>query len=425
MSEQNLNLVVVGLSHASAPVDLLERISLPEDRAVALLQSVPHGAMLLSTCGRVELYAESADPGRLPGLLAAQTGQALEDLRPHMYVHTAERAVEHLFTVTSGLDSVVIGEDQILGQVKDALERAQAVGTSGQVLHQLVQSALRTGKAVRTRTGLNKAGRDLATVGIARFEEHIGSLAGRHALIIGAGSMAAVVAAALRRAGVRRFDVANRSRERAQHLADTAGGRGTTLDEIPSLLPDADVVVSCAGGTDVVLSAATVADALASRGDRPLFVLDLALPRNVDAAVGDLPGVDFVDLRVLTDASPETEAAAGSAASVEAAESLVSAAVEEFMISQRTARVGPVLAAMRTAASTALTAELTRLTRRVPDLDAHAHDEIARSMQRVVDKLLHQPTVRARQLVGRPQGDVYLGVLGELFAPHDENEVLV
>ncbi|GAA2555357.1 glutamyl-tRNA reductase [Winogradskya consettensis] len=436
-SENPVNLVVVGLSHASAPVDLLEQLSLPDDRADALLQAArteadAAGAMLLATCGRIELYAEleaGAAADRLPRLLAEQSGQPLDKLRPYLYVHTAERTVEHLFSVASGLDSVVIGEEQILGQVKGALERARGAGASGQALHQMVQTALRTGKQVRTRTGLNKAGRDLATVGIARFEQHVGSLAGRHALIIGAGSMAAVVAAALRRAGVERFDVANRSPERAQHLADTAGGRGAGLAEIPELLPAADVVVTCAGGTDIVLSTSIVAGAMADRADRPLFVLDLALPRNVDAAVADLPGVRVVDLRTLTDAEPDIE----SAASVEAAEKLVTAAVEEFMVTQRTARVGPVLAAMRTAADTALTAELSRLTRRVPSLDEHAHSEIARALHRVVDKLLHQPTVRARQLAGRPQGDVYLGVLGELFAPADtapdpgenKNEVLV
>ncbi|MFE0646214.1 glutamyl-tRNA reductase [Streptomyces sp. NPDC058877] len=415
--------LAVGISHATAPLDLLEQLyesPRPLDdlaRRIAETEGLT-SSLILSTCNRMEVYVESApdtDPvPLLDDLIAEHTGVRPQEIAPYQYVRRADDALRHLFQVASGLDSVVLGEDQILGQVKEALDRAQRTRSTSKSLNQAVQAALRAGKRARNETGLNEAGRSLATAGIAFFERLVGSLDGKTALVIGAGSFGGVVLAALRRSGLSTVHMANRTPEKAQRLAETADGRGYPLEAVPELLTGVDVVVSCTAATEPLLRADAVAAAMAAREGRELYLLDLSLPRNIEPEAGRTPGVTLVDLQRIAEEGGDDEL---SVASVEAAHRIIDAEVENLKTVRRAARATPILAAMRASATEATDAELDRLSKRLDGMDGDALQEVSRTVQRIVDKMLHQPTVRARELAGRPDGEVYVDALHALFTP--------
>ncbi|MEU3064557.1 glutamyl-tRNA reductase [Streptomyces subrutilus] len=415
--------LTVGISHATAPLDLLERLyEAPhplEQLAARMAESDAIAAsVVLSTCNRMEVYVEAAagtDAVAAVGrLIADHTGVRADELAPYQYVRGSDDALRHLFQVAAGLDSVVLGEDQILGQVKEALERAQRAGTASKTLNQAVQSALRIGKRARNETGLNEAGRSLATAGLAFFERLVGSLDGRTALVIGAGSFGGVVLAALRRSGLKTVHMANRTPDKAQRLAETAGGTGYSLESIPALLEEVDVVVSCTAATAPLVTEEHIATAMSRRSGRPLYLLDLSLPRNIETAAGTVDGVTLVDLQRIAREGGDDEL---SVSSVEAAHRLIDTEVEAFNSARRAARATPIFAALRDSAAEATDAELDRLSRRLNDMDGAARKEVAHSVKRIVEKMLHRPTVRARELAGAPDGDVYVDALRELFAP--------
>ena len=253
----DVKLTLLGISHSSAPVDVLERLVISGDDLDAVLGDInsaeEFGAVYaLSTCNRMEFYVEKHSDeaaSLLRAKLVERLGLSEEDASRFLYQHEGMNAVRHLYSVSSGLESIVIGEDQILGQVKDALDRSRRLGTTGPLINQLVQSAIRVGKRVRTETDINRAGRSLATVGLTALEQVVGAMAGRSALVVGAGAMAGVVVAALRGSGLARIDVANRTPEKAQRLAETTGGSGFGLEELPRLLAGVDLVVTCISGT--------------------------------------------------------------------------------------------------------------------------------------------------------------------------------
>ncbi|MEU0400258.1 glutamyl-tRNA reductase [Streptomyces sp. NPDC006197] len=415
--------LAVGISHATAPLDLLEQLYESPKPLDDLAQAIAGteglaSSLVLSTCNRMEVYVEAApdtDPvPLLDRLIAEHTGVGAQEFTPYQYVRRADDALRHLFQVASGLDSVVLGEDQILGQVKEALDRAQRTGSTSKTLNQAVQAALRAGKRARNETGLNEAGRSLATAGISFFERLVGSLDGKTALVIGAGSFGGVVLAALRRSGLSTVHMANRTPEKAQRLAETAAGRGYPLEAVPELLTEIDVVVSCTAATEPLLRADAVAAAMAARGGRALYLLDLSLPRNIEPAAGAVPGVTLVDLQRIAEEGGDDEL---SVASVEAAHRIIDSEVENLKAARRAARATPILAAMRASATEAADAELDRLSKRLDGIDGDALQEVSRTVQRIVDKVLHQPTVRARELAGRPDGEVYVDALHALFTP--------
>ncbi|GAB2573974.1 glutamyl-tRNA reductase [Streptomyces capparidis] len=416
-----MSLLVVGLSHRSAPVSVLERAAMTGDARGKLLQDALAAepvteAVLLSTCNRVELYADvekfHAGVAELSTLLSQHSGVGLEELTPHLYVHYEDRAVHHLFSVACGLDSMVVGEGQILGQLKEALGLAQELHSAGRALNDLFQQGLRVGKRAHSETGIDKAGQSLVTFGLEQLAGVVGELAGLRALVVGAGSMSSLAATTLARAGVAELVIANRTRERAERLAASLGGRAVPFGDVPRELARTDLVVSCTGATGLVLTRDTVAAAVAERdGGGPLALLDLAMPRDVDAAVHGLPGTHLVDLELL---AGEESTAAG-AGDVDSARRIVSAEVEAFGAAQRAARITPTVVALRTMAADVVSSELARLDGRLPGLDDKARAEITQTVRRVVDKLLHAPTVRVKQLAGEPGGAGYADALRELF----------
>ncbi|MFE6030154.1 glutamyl-tRNA reductase [Streptomyces niveus] len=424
-----MSLLVIGLSHRSAPVSVLDRASLSPDGRIKLLQDALAAepaaeAAVLATCNRVELYADvdkfHAGVAELSTLLARHSGVGLEELTPYLYVHYEDRAVHHLFSVACGLDSMVVGEGQILGQIKDALAGGQELHTAGRLLNDLFQQALRVGKRAHSETGIDRAGQSLVTFGLQQLADGAdvsGWAAGRRALVIGAGSMSSLAAATLARAGVAEIVVANRTAARAERLVEIltepggtgVGARAVDMGAVDGELTRADIVVSCTGATGLVLTADAVETALA--GGRDLALLDLAMPRDIDAAVHRIAGARLIDIESLAEASAD----APMAADVDAVKRIVTDEVAAFGAAQRAAHITPTVVALRAMAADVVTNEITRLEGRLPGLDERQRAEITQAVRRVVDKLLHAPTVRVKQLAGEPGGAGYADALRELF----------
>ncbi|MBW5253489.1 glutamyl-tRNA reductase [Streptomyces poriferorum] len=475
-----MSLLVVGLSHRSAPVSVLERASLSADSQAKLLQDTLAAepaaeAAVLATCNRIELYADvdkfHAGVAELSTLLAQHSGVGLDELTPYLYVHYEDRAVHHLFSVACGLDSMVVGEGQILGQIKDALALGQVLHTAGRLLNDLFQQALRVGKRAHSETGIDRAGQSLVTFGLEQLADGRDPVAwakGKRALVIGAGSMSSLAAATLARTGVAEIVVANRTRARADRLVEILGQAGGTgvaahaveMAAVSDELTRADVVVSCTGATGLVLSAEAVAGALGldpapayeapavpvagppvepdeqhaawvengsatataqaravrripaqSTGPVRLALLDLAMPRDIDGGAARLDGVRLVDIESLAEASAD----APMAADVDQVRSIVADEVAAFGAAQRAAHITPTVVALRTMAAGVVAGEIARLDGRLPDLDEKQRAEISQTVRRVVDKLLHAPTVRVKQLASEPGGAGYADALRELF----------
>jgi glutamyl-tRNA reductase len=408
-----MNLIVVGVSYRTAPVPVLERlVAAPPDvpHLLAQLTAQPYlgEALVLSTCNRVEVYAGvSAFHGGLSdivAILAARAGTTPTELAPHAYVHYDAEAVRHAFRVSTGLDSMVVGEAQILGQLRDAYALAAEHEATGRLLHELMQQALRVGKRAHAETGIDRAGQTVvsAALDLAAGGDGDGGagLAGRSALVIGAGAMGSLALATLRRAGVEPLFVTSRSADRAARLA-------ALYDATPVPSPDlstVDIVVSATASSGYVLGPSDVTG--------PVTIVDLAIPRDVDPTVAALPGVDLVDIERLGAALRADDALA---ADRDAVEQIVSGEVQAFLGWMRSAEVAPTVAALRSRAEDVVGAELRRLVGRRPELTDDQRAEVARTVHRVVQRLLHQPTVRVRELAAGPGGKRYAAVLRELF----------
>jgi glutamyl-tRNA reductase len=422
-----MSLLAVGVSHKTAPVALLEQFAMgPDDRVKALHELVQSDhvteALVLATCNRIEVFAEVekfhggvTDVSRV---LARQAGATVEELSPYVTVHYEDQAVAHLFTVAAGLDSMVVGETQVLGQLRAAYALARQEGTVGRALHLVAQRALRVGKRVHTETGIDRAGASLVSVALDRAEEFIGSLGGRDVLVVGAGSMGALAATTLARRDAA-VVVSSRTEAHAERLAASVGGRAAALTSLPAELAAVDLLVTCTGATGIVIGTDVVTTAMAGREGRPLVVVDLALPRDVDPGVAAVPGVHVVDLALLQGERSATPGrpTAGAVAADDIAEAYALVETETGLLraERHAAAVAPTVSALRSQAAGVVDAELLRLSARLPDLDARARAEIARTVGRVVDKLLHEPTVRVKELAATPGGTDYAGALRALF----------
>ena len=418
-----MSVLVVGVSHKTAPVPVLERLALDSggvDKLVHEVAQCDHvlEATALTTCNRVEIYAEvDRFHGSVEGVsrilceLAARSGGAPEDVVPHLYVHYDDGAVSHLFGVAAGLDSMVVGESQILGQTRHALRLGQEAGTIGPALNVLFQQALRVGKRVHAETDVSRAAPSLVAFALDRAAGEVGPVAGKRVLVVGAGSMAALAVATVTRLGAADVVVASRTEANARRLAEQYGARAVPFAQTQEAMVGADVLVSCTGATGVVLPLAVVAAARAD-AERPLAVLDLALPHDVDPAVGELPRVSLFGLSRLADEVQEGEAATD----VGAVREIVAQEIAAFLAARRSATVTPTVVALRTMATGIVDAEMQRLLARLPELDPDVRDEVEHAVRRVADKLLHQPTVRVKELANEAGAVSYAAALAELFA---------
>jgi glutamyl-tRNA reductase len=415
-----MSVLVVGVSHHTAPVAVLEQLALDADGVEKLVRAVAGSenvleATALTTCNRVEVYAEvdrfHGSVEAVSRLLCDLAGEAPEEVVPHLYVHYDDGAVSHLFHVASGLDSMVVGETQILGQTRGALRLGQELGTVGPALNVLFQQALRVGKRVHAETDVHRAAPSLVSLALERAAGDIGPLTGKNVMVVGAGAMAGLSVATVRRLGAGDVVVASRTEANARRLAEQYDGRAVPLSQVQPELSDVDLLVSCTGATGVVLPLATVA---AARVDatRPLAVIDLALPHDVDPTVAELPGVSLFGLARLAEDVNEGEGADD----VAAVRAIVAEEISAFVTARSSATVTPTVVALRTMATGIVDAEVQRLLSRLPDLDPVVRAEVEQAVRRVADKLLHRPTVRVKELANETGAVSYAAALADLFS---------
>ncbi len=417
-----MTLLVLGVNHRSAPLAVLDQVGLTQDEAEGLAVDLTTSdaiaeAMVLATCNRVEVYVDA--PRFHPAVaavgesLAKWTGCSRATLLEHSYVHFDSSAVAHLFTVSAGLESMVVGEGQVLGQLRASLARAQESATAGRALNGVVQQALRVGKRVHAETGIDRCGVSVVSVALDAAGATLGDLSGTRTLVVGAGSMGGLTVATLQDRGVSEILVANRTRAVAERLATSIpGGRALGLSEVGPALAEVDLVVCCTGAQDTVVDVDIVRRARRdSADDRPLVVLDLALPHDVDPGVAALPGVRRIDL----DDVAGLPGAAASEADASAAQQIVADEVDQYLAAVAAQQVEPVLVSLRAHAGGVLDAEMSRLRLKLGDLDHAQLNEVERALRRAVAGLLHEPTVRMKQLAAGPGGQRYAEALSALF----------
>jgi glutamyl-tRNA reductase len=416
-----MSVLVVGLSHRTAPLPLLERAALTPQDAAAVQAELCRGdhvaeAVVLATCNRLEVYAEVSrfhgGVGELGTALAKATGIDLDELTEHLYVHYEGAAIWHLFSVACGLESMAVGEAQILGQVRAAMRAGQQQGTAGRSLGQLFQAALRVGKRAHSETRLDRAAPSLVEAGLEGAAEVLGPLSGLRVLVIGAGGMSGLAVASAARAGAAGVTVVSRTQARAERLAGSVGGTGVPLDALPVALAAADVVLACAGARAHVVDVETARAAQTARAGRPQVYVDLALPRDVDPAAAELAGVTVTDLEALG----QLLHARGLAEDLDDVRTLVADEASAYVAGLRGESVAPTVVALRAMARSVVDAELARLQSRLgTDVDEGVRAELEQTVHRVVEKLLHTPTVRVKELAAAPGGGSYAEALRALF----------
>ena len=414
-------ILALGISHRRAAVGLLERLAFADEDLVKVYRrtaddAAVEEAVIVSTCNRVEIYGSvpsyHAGFQALKRVLCESRGVSPDDLAEPLYSHYEADAVEHLFTVASGLDSMVLGEPQILSQVREALKRADGERAAGPALTAVFNAAVSTGRRVRSETAVGAAPDVFVAAGADLGAEALGSLGDLHAIVIGAGQMSALAVKHLRQRGVATVRVLNRSLERARALAERTSAEPGGLEDLPGALAEADVVVSATGAAGVVLTEPMVREATRGRG-RPLFVLDLAVPRDVEPSAGRLPGITLVDIDGLR--GTVAVRAAETAADIERAHAIVTDEVRRFAIRRRAERLGPLFRALRERGDAAVDAELERFRSELAGLEPEERDAVAALARGVVAKLLHDPIVRLKETPGTGTQDAYARALAELF----------
>jgi glutamyl-tRNA reductase len=426
-------ILALGASHKTAPLELREKLALPTGRASRVLSELTghdavHEAAALSTCNRTELYLVTTDPGEAEtevlGILARLAGLRPSELLEAMYSLHADEAVEHLFSVTSGLDSMIVGETEIQGQVKRAYELALVDGVTGPVSNRLFRDALATGKRVRRETGIARSNVSVATVAVQLAADFLGPLDGKHVLVIGAGENAELTVRTLHERGVDALFVANRRYERARELAQRYQGRAVTFETLPQELERADIVVSSTGAPHQIVGRDELEHLATLRMDRPLVLIDLAVPRDIDPDVRACPEVALYDMDDLQRAVAENMS--GREAEVEEARSLVREEVERFRNWLESLDVVPTISALRRRGEEVVDHVLRENEPRWESLSQADRERVEALARAVVSRLLHEPTLRLKGAAGAEASYRYVHALHELFgleaalAPHDE-----
>ena len=418
-----MHLLTCGVNHHTAPVSIRERVAFPADILMRALADITgrrlvREAAILSTCNRTEVYVVAelfhGAYGDVRDLLCELGNLGVDELTPHLYSQHDTAAVTHLFEVAAGLDSAVLGESEILGQVRTAWDIAQQEGASRSTLNQLFRCALATGKRARNETGIARGTASISHAAVEMITDVIGDLAGRRALVVGAGSMGEGVAVALRRAGGAEILVANRTADRGSSLAERVDGVAVGFDRLAEAVAAADVIIVGTGADEAVLTRTLVADARAARTTtRPLHIVDIGVPRNVDPLVGELAGVTLADLDDLRDWADR--GLSHRAAEAERVRVIVSEEVEHFLVESTARQAAPLVASMHSAADRVRSAELDRFAGRFAELDEGQRDAVEALTKAIVAKLLHEPSVRLKAQAGTPQGERNAAAVRDLF----------
>lgn len=413
-----MSVLVVGMSHKSAPLEVLEQVSLDTDAAVKLAHLVLETpfvteSVVISTCNRVEIYVEAerfhGAVEEVSRLLAEHADLGRDEFVRHVYVHYDEAAVAHLFGVAAGMDSMILGESQILGQVRDALHGAQAESTVGTALNALFQQALRIGKRGHAETGIDRLAPSIVSAGLAAAGDVVDADGSRF-LVAGAGKMANLTVRTLIERGVDpyRITVANRTFQRAHELVASFGVSAVRWEAMDAELAAADVLVSCTGSNGLMFDGPRIA----ARSGRPIVLIDIALPRDIDPSVNELDGVTLIDLVVLSELTENAELAAD----VAQVREIVEDEVRTFLAAKASSHITPTVVALRTMATEVVAAEVSRVESRLGDLSPEDLAAVRQALHRVAEKLIHTPTVRVQQLIDGPAGLTYAAALADLFA---------
>jgi glutamyl-tRNA reductase len=418
-----VSVVVIGLNHRTAPLDLLERMSVADGQVAKALHDLCSRehiseAMVLSTCNRAEVYAVAerfhGAYSDIRSFLAEQSFLPPEDFADHLYVHYDSAAAAHLFSVTSGLDSAVLGESEIQGQVKQAWDRARDEGAAGPGLNLLLRHALEGGKRARTETGIGRKVASVSQAAVAMARERLGGLDGKAVLLLGAGDMGEGMAVALAGAGERiNLMVANRTHAKAVGLAGRIGAKPVALVDVPDRVADVDLLLTSTGSQAPIIERSDLEPVMRGRERRPLLVVDIAVPRDVDRAVADIEGVTLLDMDDLRGFA--AAGVAGRRGEVAAAQAILNDELERYLDASSAREVAPMIVAMRERAEVVRQAELDRVRSRLDELDVEQADLVDAVTKRLVSKLLHQPTVVLKDAAGSPRGDRLVAALRELF----------
>jgi glutamyl-tRNA reductase len=413
-----MSVIVVGLNQRTVPISVLERMTVPAGGLAKALRHLASGshvreAVLLSTCNRTEVYAVCETfhgaLGEVNDFFAEISGLPREAFAAHLSTVYDDAVASHLFTVTSGLDSAVIGESEILGQVRTAFDAAQENETAGPHLSELFRHALETGKRARTDTGIARGTASVSHAAVELAGDRLGSLAGRSVLVLGTGEIGVSMVTALQRAGVADVLVANRTRQKAAMLARQVGGTAVPLHELPAALAGVDVLLTATSSDTTVLTVDDVTAVMEAREGRPLLIVDTALPRDVEPAVGAVPGVTLLDLDAIR--AFAERGLAERRREIDAVREIVADEVERYRASASARQVAPVIVALRTEAEALRQAELARLSSADPAVAA----EVDRVTRQLLAKLLHGPTVRLKEHAGTVRGQRMADALRDLF----------
>ena len=417
-----MSLVVVGLNHRTVPVELLERMAVAPSALPKALHTLGQGenlaeVVLLSTCNRTEVYARYTNfhPAVQDAhdFLTDQSAIDPDEITDHLYTYHDDAAVAHLFGVAAGVDSMIVGEAEILGQVREAWLAAERERTTGQLVSRAFRQAIEVGKRSRTETAIGRNPASISSAAVAVAGERLGSLEGRRVLVLGAGEVGEGLAVALAGAGVDEVVVANRTPEHAVALARRVGGRAIRLDEVPEELERADVLLASTAADSVLLERSDFENVMERRGGRALLVVDVAVPRDVDPGVAQVFGVtllDIDDLKAFAEQSLQQRRQ-----EIGKVREIITAELDRFRVEHSAREVAPLVAALRDRAESVRTAELERFRRRLDGLDPAAREAVEGLTRGIVNKLLHEPTVRVKDVAGTPRGDLYADALVELF----------
>jgi glutamyl-tRNA reductase len=429
-----LSLVAVGVNHRSAPIDLLEKLAISEEKLPKALHELTSNedvveAVVLSTCNRIEVYATvlrfHAGVQSIQNFFSEFCHVEPEELSDRVYTFHEDGAARHLFRVAAGVDSMIVGESEILGQVRRAYQSAVAEGSVHRVLGAAFRKALRVGKRARTETGIGREPISVSSAAVELARRAFGtadrSLADKSVAVVGAGKMGRLAAKALADAGVTDVVVVNRSEERGRELADLFGARSVHLDSLEDVLREVDIVLCSTTAPQSVIDVAAVERAVTARGDRPLFIVDIAVPRDVEPEVADVPGVV---LRDIDDLKEVVEAGFGSRlGEVSKVESLIAEEIDRFMSWERSIEAAPTVAALVSRADEIRARELDRTIKALDGLSASQLESIDHLSRRLVSKLLHTPIKVSKNLAGSKQGLMHLEALRELFELDDDSEL--
>jgi glutamyl-tRNA reductase len=398
-------LLAIGVSHKTAPVEVRERVALPDGRASEFMRDLRgaaevHEAVAISTCNRTELYLVVGDPVEAESaalsMLASQAGIRPTELASAIYSHRNCDAARHLYRVTAGLDSMIIGEAEVQGQVKRAYDGALAQEATGPLTNHLFKAALATGKRVRTETGIGERHLSLPSVAVALARELLGELAGRKVVLVGTGETSELTARALAHSGVHTVFVAHRRRDRALSLAKRFDGTTVNFDQLPRELEEADIVVAATVSPHLLLEAAELAAVMDERPDRPLLLIDLAVPRDIDASVAGIGGVSLYDVDDLQAVIARNRKVRQ--AEARKAEGIIEEEIQHFATWLGSLEILPTLAALRARANEiadGVVRENAGKWESASDRDLERIDAVART---IVKRILHEPTVRMKEL---------------------------